>query len=310
MFKHVTTHDIDLSFAALNGLDPSFQDISLFPSVHDEFSILFQRFFPPPFHPDRPIEPLYSLFSNVDEHFLHGVPLVKNLHASSSPPTHFAIFSERCSGNHFLRHAMWRNFNLKYSDASTHFFSDDSLDHIDLDRTLIICLVRQPLPWIDSFFKRLHHVPPHNKISIQAFIRNPFYSIFEEGTHIHSEILSDRHLFYNSRYLNIFQLRFIKLFWSIFRLPSRAKHLILLPYESLRDHYQLSLAFIQHAFSLHSSTLPFIPVTQYKGSYNYNFLPKPIVLKSSLHPFLRASNHPTSEFILLPLSHTASEEKN
>ena len=31
---------------------------------------------------------------------------------------------------------------------------------------LYICLVRDPIEWIDSLFKRLHHIPPQNKKDI------------------------------------------------------------------------------------------------------------------------------------------------
>jgi hypothetical protein len=203
--------------------------------------------------------------------------------------THFVIFGERCSGNHFLKFAMLRNFAISISDASTHFFSEKSLHGLDLDRTLFISLVRHPLTWIDSFFKRLHHVPPHNKISVKAFIQNEFYSIFEEGPLAHSEILDDRHLLTGKRYRNIFELRYTKLHWMLFSLPSLVKHHILLPYELLRDHYLLTLRFIQRKFKLITLSSSFSLTSQYKGSYNYPFLIKPFAINPSIQSLILSS---------------------
>jgi hypothetical protein len=207
-------------------------------------------------------------------------------------PSHFSIVAERCTGNHFLRFAILRNFHITYSpEYSSHFFSDNLITNSEskLDNTLFICIVRHPLDWIDSFFKRLHHIPQKNKISVQAFITNEFYSIFEEGPEINKEIMEDRHMFSKERYKNIFEMRYVKYMWMLHKLPRMVKNHIIIPYEYLRDNYIETLEFIEKKFKLKRINTEFVHVNQYKGTYNYDFVKKTIVIKPQIQEQLLES---------------------
>lgn len=217
-----------------------------------------------------------------------------------SSPTHFTIIAERCTGNHFARFALLRNFDISYSpEYSSHFFSDDLIHNTNttsnIDNTLFISIVRHPIDWIDSFFKRLHHIPSINKFSISAFISNEFYSIFEEGQNINKEIMEDRHLLSKNRYKNIFEMRYVKYMWMLHKLPQMVKNHIIIPYEFLRDNYIETLEFIEKKFNLKRKNDEFIHVDQYKGTYNYNFIKKTIVIKPHIQEQILQSICPLLE---------------
>ena len=210
----------------------------------------------------------------------------------------FTIIADRCSGNHFAKFSLLRNFNISYSpEFSSHFFTDDLIldKHTNLDNTLFICIVRHPLDWIDSFFKRLHHIPPVNKISINAFITNEFYSIYEEGANIHQEIMEDRHMCSKERYKNIFEMRYVKYMWMLHKLPQMVKNHIIIPYEMLRDHYDETLEFLEKKYNLMRKHPEFIKVPQYKGTYNYDFTTKPVIIKPDIQEKILLSVCPLLE---------------
>jgi hypothetical protein len=195
---------------------------------------------------------------------------------SDKPIKNFKILGERCSGTYFVEYAMKQNFNITFQPGDSHFFGHNSLDIPD--DTLLICVVRNSVDWIDSFVKRLHHIPPMNKISIKAFLTNEFYSIFEEGPNIYEEILADRNYITKNRYSNIFDLRYHKQKYFLEEVPKVVDNYLILPYEYLRDHYDDALENIGKQFNLNPRKDKFTPIIKYKGSYNNDFKIKEIIL--------------------------------
>ena len=125
----------------------------------------------------------------------------------------YTILGERNTGTHFLQYAIKFNFDLEYHKGTKHFFGHS--DEADFppetkDQTIYFCMVRDPIEWVDSLFKRLHHIPPENKASIDAFMKNEWYSIYEEGDRSGQEIMEDRNMVTKERYANIFEMRKIK----------------------------------------------------------------------------------------------------
>ena len=75
---------------------------------------------------------------------------------------YFTIYGERCSGTNFLLHAIEENFNLTFSNDYSwkHFFGHYSFEKNEKeDETLFIGIIRHPIEWLDSFHKKMHHVP-------------------------------------------------------------------------------------------------------------------------------------------------------
>ena len=109
---------------------------------------------------------------------------------------YFTIYGERCSGTNFLLHAIEENFNLTFSNDYSwkHFFGHYSFEKNEKeDETLFIGIIRHPIEWLDSFHKKMHHVPKKNKINIMTFLFNEFYSVNEHS----NEIMEDRHFLTN-----------------------------------------------------------------------------------------------------------------
>lgn len=202
----------------------------------------------------------------------------------------FTILGERCSGTHFVQYAISQNFPLKYATSfKKHFFghSDDVYSKDDIKNTLFICVVRDPVEWVDSFYKRLHHVPHENKQTAKAFCHNEWYSIYEEGPKNGDEILEDRNMITQERYKNILELRKVKHDYFLNVMKTKVKYFLLLRYEDLRDDYENTLSAIKTQFNLSQSCEEFKKIAKYKGTYTALYNKKPIMLSDEIQEYIR-----------------------
>ena len=182
--------------------------------------------------------------------------------------TKFVIFGERCSGTNFLENVITTNFNLALDNKSyshKHFFCFNNFDKPN-DDTLFIGIIRNPIYWINSLSKELHHIPYENR-TINNFLNNPFYSV-EDNNKI---ILQDLNYATKNIYTNIFELRKMKNFYLLNIMKNKVKNYILINYESLLYNYNHTLDFIKNRFKL----TPIYPIYQkikkYKKSENDKF---------------------------------------
>ena len=194
----------------------------------------------------------------------------------------FTIYGERCSGTNFLFHAMQKNFTLSYTEkyGNKHFFGFHAFETErdgNVDTTLFIGIIRNPVEWIDSFIKKPHHLPEINKQNIHSFLFQPFYSIYDDSR---EEIMEDRNMLHpTERYKNIFEARAIKTDFLSKEMPKKVKNYLLIRYEDLRDNYTKLLEFIEKKFSLVRKNPQFIPIESYKGNQQKGaFIKKPVVL--------------------------------
>ena len=199
---------------------------------------------------------------------------------------YFTIYGERCSGTNFLMNAILKNFNIAYTSKYSwkHFFGHYNFENNEEeDKTLFICIIRHPITWIDSFYKKLHHIPEQNKENIYTFLFNEFYSINDNNV----EILEDRNIFTKNRYKNIFELRKIKNYYLQNILKKKVKNYILIRYEDLRDNYDSVLNFIFNKFNLIKSeecinNNEYIRIENYKGFQNTLFKKKNVLLSKNI----------------------------
>ena len=151
----------------------------------------------------------------------------------------YKIYGERCTGTHYLKELMQTNFNITEANnlGSKHFFGVNPLTNTD--NILFICIVRNPIDWLNSLYKRKHHVPPHLTKSIPKFLNSEWYSINDAANHPlkGTEIMSDRHIYRNNRYTNIFEMRHVKHQYLIDDLPNILKHYLLIKYEDLINDF-------------------------------------------------------------------------
>jgi hypothetical protein len=194
---------------------------------------------------------------------------------------YFTILGERCSGTTFVRYAIEWNLGLEYYDVcGKHFFGHDkSVFQTDkMKQTLVVCVVRGAVEWIDSYFKRLHHVTPQNKRSIYNFLNNEFYTIKELAPHKGEEWMEDRHLITKERYRNIFEMRKTKADFLMRELPQLVSNVLILRYEDMRENYAATLDRVRDQFGLKRLNDPYTTITQYKGTYTACYFKKPILI--------------------------------
>jgi len=207
----------------------------------------------------------------------------------------FIILGERCSGTHFLKYAIQNNFEITNKRIKTHFFGFNDLDYTngingDIEKTLYICLVRHPIDWIDSLFKRLHHIPSQNKKNIESFISNEFYSIYEENNideniKIGDEIMEDRNIYNGQRYKNIFELRKVKNDYFL-KMCDKVKYFMILKYEDLRDNYENTLDYISNYFNIKKKSPIYRTIIKYKGTYDQLYVIKKILLSNDVQKYI------------------------
>ena len=224
---------------------------------------------------------------------------------------YFTILGERCSGTHFLQHAILSNFaGLSYLKGEKHFFGNKEfrdaqthdpetlslhekqvleIDGVSPDELLVLSIVRDPVEWVDSFYKRKHHVPAQNREPVQWFLTCEFYSVYEEGPKKGLEIMEDRNWRTKQRYRNLFELRAEKNAYLREEIPKRSKHHWFLRYEDLRDHYQPTLESIEREFGLTRKSAgaeSFVPIVKYKGPYHALYEKKPVGLTPETQAFV------------------------
>jgi hypothetical protein len=195
---------------------------------------------------------------------------------------YFTIYGERCSGTNFLMHSIEKNFKIEYTTnyCWKHFFGHYNYKNNDIENeTLFIGIIRDPIEWIDSFYKKKHHIPDENRINIITFLFNEFYSLYENSN---EEIMEDRNLITRERYKNIFEMRQVKNNYLINEMPKFVKNYLLIRYEDLRDNYSLILDYFHIKFKLEKKNIIYKTIDNYKGSMNYLFKPKNILLNKAI----------------------------
>ena len=209
--------------------------------------------------------------------------------------TKFVILGERCSGTNFLEESIIHNFNITYTQeyGNKHFFCFNSYPDKNLtDDTLFIGIIRNPIYWLNSFSKELHHVPECNKHSIYHFLFNNFYSVVENGKNKkvnldmntihnilnrltpHNKILIKEDLNYltGKKYKNIFELRQIKNNYLMNVMSNKVNNYILINYEDLLYNFEKTVTIIKDKYNLVPKMTFFQKVKKYKKNSSYNFV--------------------------------------
>ena len=177
-------------------------------------------------------------------------------------PKNFTILGERSSGTEILKQFILDNFDIPYTQefGSTHFFGFYDYNYIFTEETMFICIVRDPVDWINAFYQNPQYIPIQNQ-SLDNFLEKPFYSIWSNviGENIISDkesnqstiesiIHEDRNIITHQPYKNIFELRKVKTEYLTETLPALVKHHELIRYEDLLENPQLILEKIQQKY--------------------------------------------------------------
>lgn len=214
----------------------------------------------------------------------------------------FIIYGERCSGTNFLENVILENFDVEISweQGSKHFFCFNNYDKRNFDDTLYIGIIRNPIYWINSFSKELHHVPEINRKNLRNFLFNEFYSVNDEietspklqtilfnnkpqNVYRYSTMVEDLNYITNQKYKNIFELRKLKNDYLMNVMPTKVKNYILINYENLLNNYEETLELIKNKFNLTQKQSTFKKIKKYKKSDSYNFVQQRQI---TLKPFI------------------------
>ena len=160
------------------------------------------------------------------------------------------IYGERCSGTNYLENLIKINFENKISDqfGSKHFFGYyKKFLKNNSSKVLFICIVRDLVPWINSFFREKHHLPLKykknlsEKEKIDEFLNKEFFSVNDYDHDYKTwdkENMNDRNMYTGKRYKNIFELRHTKIKWMLEDLPNIVKNYIFIRYEDLINDFE------------------------------------------------------------------------
>ena len=157
----------------------------------------------------------------------------------------YTIYGERCSGTNYLQNIMNLNFNIKLTHeyGKKHFFGFQDEKLKKSDDTLFICIVRNPVDWVNSLYREKYHIAKHLRKNITDFLNKEFYSYNDKhsGLRDGSEIMEDRNIYTGKRYKNIFELRHTKIKWMIEELPNKVKNYIFIKHEDLLYDFKNTL---------------------------------------------------------------------
>ena len=157
----------------------------------------------------------------------------------------YTIYGERCSGTNYLQNIMNLNFNIKLTHeyGKKHFFGFQDEKLKKSDDTLFICIVRNPVDWVNSLYREKYHIAKHLRKNITDFLNKEFYSYNDKHSGLidGSEIIEDRNIYTGKRYKNIFELRHTKIKWMIEELPNKVKNYIFIKHEDLLYDFKNTL---------------------------------------------------------------------
>ena len=153
---------------------------------------------------------------------------------------YFTIYGERCSGTHYLQNLISMNFDIEltWRFGSKHFIGFNNLSNNE--DTIFLCIVRNPLRWINSFYRNPWHLPFSFRNNVHNFLNNEFLSFQEctPGINAINERMKDRNMYTLKRYKNIFEMRHTKLKYLIDDMPLKVKHHIIIKYEDLINDFE------------------------------------------------------------------------
>ena len=188
----------------------------------------------------------------------------------------FTILGERCSGTNYLEQIMLENFdiNVTWNYGWKHFFGFyDFKQTEEENETLFIGIVRHPIYWIDSFFKEQYHLQNRPR-TLDQYLFNEIISVNDKN-----EIMKeDCNYLTGNPYHNIFELRFIKNYYLINKMPQNVKNYILISYENLRDNFIKTISSIHNKFSLKSKYSFYRNPSYFKDEKNKKYVKKEIKL--------------------------------
>lgn len=167
----------------------------------------------------------------------------------------YTIYGERHSGTKLIQNIInaKTTLQLTWEYGWKHWFGfADKKQILNDSETIFICMVRNPIDWILSFYNDPHHVPRDNTKSLNTFLFNEWYSIIDPIFNT-TEIYEDRNFLTYKRYHNIFDMRLHKMYYLRQVLPLVCNNVIMLKYEDLLLRPKLTINSILDLLPAHNT---------------------------------------------------------
>tara|TARA_R110002012_G_scaffold313722_2_gene525566 strand:+ start:11516 stop:12262 length:747 start_codon:yes stop_codon:yes gene_type:complete len=184
----------------------------------------------------------------------------------------FKIIGERCSGTYYIQRLIEHNLKIAHTDeyGHKHFWSKRQNKYPK--NLLIVCVVREPYSWMQSFFEKKWHLPEHlHKADFKTFVQSEMYSVKDNNIpsiagEIGSEILADRSYITKRRFKDIFELRHTKMNFLFHEFPSMCSNMIIVRLEDFQNDFNQALNVIAHEFQIEKKLFPYENLIHYKGN--------------------------------------------
>lgn len=174
----------------------------------------------------------------------------------------YQIYGERCSGTNILEDSLIKNFevvnafdgieditDIKFKKYGHKHWFGNYLDLTDTDDTLFICIVRDPIMWLNSLYRSPHllwgimtkspHTFLHNKVKSNCYK-------YSEKITTEDWTVPEINPYTDEPYKNLFDLRHEKIRWMYEDLPKLVKNYIFIRYEDLMNDFQGTMKKIQN----------------------------------------------------------------
>ena len=186
----------------------------------------------------------------------------------------FSLLGERCSGTSYLQRLLEANFDMSNTDDyhHPHFFGIEQADHPfkQSDCVLFVGVIRDPLEWLDCFYKYQWQLDQWRYTDWHSFLTQPIVSYAEPDMNYTLSELSEAerpaarqamlenpiwqdHNFADpelSEWQDVFQLRQVKATFMVDTWPNLVRNYVMVRLEDLQAHKDRFLHTLQLWFNI------------------------------------------------------------
>tara|TARA_R100000388_G_scaffold94244_1_gene80851 strand:- start:15 stop:767 length:753 start_codon:yes stop_codon:yes gene_type:complete len=219
--------------------------------------------------------------------------------------TRFKLIGERCSGTYYTQRLIEHNLDLPHTEEYGHkHFWTKRQENYPKD-LLLVCVVREPYSWLQSFFEKKWHLPEHlHKVDFKTFLDAEIYSVKDHNLPniagaLGSEIMADRNYQTKGRFDNIMELRHVKLNFMFHEFPKMAYNMIVLRLEDFQSDFTKPLDDISLKFDVPKKRSDYQNLEHYKGNSTLPiFKKKPLWLDQADYDLINEKLNMTWENVL------------
>lgn len=154
----------------------------------------------------------------------------------------FVIYGERHSGTTWISNSILNTFNIPLAGGfdHKHFFGCCNWNLLNnAHNTLFIGIIRNIYSWIKGMNKKPYHLETKDVLTLKPW-----------SSTLPSEIICDRNWYNKEKYIDIFDMRYHKLYFLYYIMPYLVDNYIFIRYEDFIDKYKFIIAEISNLYEL------------------------------------------------------------